>query len=214
MALVGNLKDIKLANLVQLNCMERNTAKLTIEHNGKYGFIYFEKGQVVHAEYDPLVGEDAFYRLIQLFSGNFKVESGIRAPAKTISANWNNLLLEGLHRRDTYGQKEGINYNGLIERLFTIKGVERIYVINRAGEIIAKSSDDIPEEYPLLALAELEIAKISKLLNGEKPGFVSLNLGVRNLILINLDNEHTAVLETDKKMRLDIILPLIKKAIK
>ena len=42
MALVGNLKDIKLANLVQLNCMEHNTAKLTIEHNGKYGFIYFE----------------------------------------------------------------------------------------------------------------------------------------------------------------------------
>lgn len=60
MALVGNLKDIKLPTLVQINCMERNTAKLTIEHMGRFGFIYFHEGQVVHAEYDPLIGEEAF----------------------------------------------------------------------------------------------------------------------------------------------------------
>ena len=46
MALVGNLKDLKLPSLIQLNCMERNTAKLTIETDGQYGFLYFEKGQI------------------------------------------------------------------------------------------------------------------------------------------------------------------------
>ena len=56
MALVGNLKDLKLANLIQLNCMERNTAKLTIDYAGKYGTIYFQGGQVAHAEFDPACG--------------------------------------------------------------------------------------------------------------------------------------------------------------
>ena len=53
MALVGNLNDLKLPSLIQLNCMEKNTAKLTIENNGRFSFIYFDKGQIVHAESEP-----------------------------------------------------------------------------------------------------------------------------------------------------------------
>ena len=98
MALVGNLRDLKLPNLIQLNCMERNTAKLTIEHAGKYGIVYFHDGQIVHAEYDPDIGEKALYRLLVLSEGNFKVENGVRPPLITINTHWNNLLLEGLHQ--------------------------------------------------------------------------------------------------------------------
>jgi hypothetical protein len=83
MALVGNLRDLKLPNLIQLNCMERNSAKLTIEHAGKYGMIYFHEGQVVHAEFDPDIGEKALFRLLGLPEGKFKVENGVRAPMST-----------------------------------------------------------------------------------------------------------------------------------
>lgn len=212
MALVGNLKDIKLANLVQLNCMEHNTAKLTIEHNGKYGFIYFDKGQVVHAEFDPFIGEEAFYRLLQLYTGNFKVESGIRAPAKTISTSWNNLLLEGLHRLDDQDQKSGINYKQLFERLFTIKGVERISLIDSEGKVIAKSHPEISKEQPQMAFIAYEAFKVGELMHLKTPQFVSLNLGNQNVILINLKNG-TLVLDVEKKTRLDLIMPLIKKAL-
>ncbi len=212
MALVGNLKDIKLANLVQLNCMEHNTAKLTIEHNGKYGFIYFEKGQVVHAEYDPFIGEDAFYRLLQLFAGNFKVESGIRAPAKTISTNWNNLLLEGLHRLDDEGQGSGSGYTRLFERLYTIKGVKRIFIIDNEGRILAKSTAEINDMHIALALASHESQKIGETIRLKAPQFVSMNMGNAHLILVR-QNENTLVLDVEKKTRLDLILPLIKKAL-
>ncbi len=212
MALVGNLKDIKLANLVQLNCMEHNTAKLTIEHNGKYGFIYFEKGQVVHAEYDPFIGEQAFYRLLQLLSGNFKVESGIRAPAKTISTNWNNLLLEGLHRIDDEDQDSGKKYVRLFERLYTIKGVKRIYVIDSAGQVIAKSTEDLPNSQFALALASYEADKIGDAIHLKSPQFVSMNLNNANIILVK-QKDKTLVLDVEKKTRLDLILPLIKKAL-
>lgn len=213
MALVGNLKDIKLANLVQLNCMEHNTAKLTIEHNGKYGFIYFEKGQVVHAEYDPFIGEQAFFRLLQLIAGNFKVESGIRAPAKTISTNWNNLLLEGLHRLDNEDRVSGENYMRLFERLYTIKGVNRIYTINSEGQVLAKSTEDIiPNLQFVLALASYEADKIGNLIHLKSPQFISMNLSNANIILVK-QKEKTLVLEVEKKTRLDLILPLIKKAL-
>ncbi len=212
MALVGNLKDIKLANLIQLNCMEHNTAKLTIEHNGKYGFIYFEKGQVVHAEYDPFIGEDAFFRLLQLFTGNFKVESGIRAPAKTISTNWNNLLLEGLHRIDDEDQSGNVNFTRLFERLYTINGVKHIYVLDAEGNVVAKSTPEIPDESVELAFASYEAHKIGERIHLKTPGFVSLNSGKANTILIQQKN-HILILEVDRKTRLDLILPLIKKAL-
>ncbi len=213
MALVGNLKDIKLANLVQLNCMEHNTAKLTIEYNGKYGFVYFEGGQVVHAEFDPFIGEEAFFRLLRLYTGNFKVESGIRAPAKTISASWNNLLLEGLHRLDDQNQKSGVNFKNLFERLFTIKGVKRIAVIDTDGNVKAKSHPEIPDTWPIAALVIYEAERIGQSMHLKSPQFVSVNMGNESWIIMPQKKGDFLLLEVGKKTRLDLIMPLIKKAV-
>ena len=88
MALVGNLRDLKLPNLIQLNCMERNTAKLTIEHAGKFGIIYFQDGQVAHAEYEPDIGDTALFRLMELHEGKVKEENGVRPPLVSIKTHW------------------------------------------------------------------------------------------------------------------------------
>jgi len=125
MALVGNLKDLKLPSLIQLNCMERNTAKLTIEYGSKYGFIYFEGGQVVHAEFGQDIGESAVTKLMGLYSGKFKVEGIARPPAKTIKKHWNNLLLDSLHQLDDSEDSPERKYNHLFERLLTVRGVGR-----------------------------------------------------------------------------------------
>ena len=125
MALVGNLRDLKLPNLIQLNCLERNTAKLTIEHAGKYGIIYFRDGQIAHAEYDPDIGEPALFRMLHLPEGKFKVENGVRPPLISIRTNWNNLLLEGLHQLDTIGIADDGKSLQLLSRLMNVKGVKK-----------------------------------------------------------------------------------------
>ena len=126
MALVGNLKDIKLPSLIQLNCMEHNNAKLSIERNGRFGFIYFEGGQVTHAEFDPHIGEEAVYKLLALYEGKFKVESDVAPPVRTIQTNWSNLLLDGMHRIDHSQDDVENRYYRLFERLLTIKGVNSV----------------------------------------------------------------------------------------
>ena len=130
MALVGNLKDLKLPSLIQLNCMEKNTAKMTIEQGDRFGFVYFEGGQVVHAEFEPDMGEEAIFKLLTLYSGNFKVESGIRAPAKTITKNWNSLLLDAMHQLDDQDEGQARKYDHLFARLFTVRGVQKITIFN------------------------------------------------------------------------------------
>ena len=212
MALVGNLKDLKLPSLIQLNCMERNTAKLTIEHGSKYGFIYFENGQVVHAEYDPDVGEDAVTKLMTLYSGSFKVESGIRPPVKSITKHWNNLLLDSLHRVDDSEDNPDRKYDHLFERLLTVRGVQNVSILNQDGSIVASSSDMGPGENYLFGFAQLQAAKMGESINLEAPEFVSVTAAAKKYIFTQY-NKLSLAIEMEHKIKLDVVLPLIKQAL-
>jgi len=211
MALVGNLKDLRLPSLIQLNCMERNTAKLTIEHGSKYGFVYFENGQVVHAEFEPDIGEDAIARLLGLYTGNFKVESGIRAPVKSINKHWNNLLLDSLHQVDDSEDNPERKFAHLFERLFTVRGVQNISILNQDGTVVASSAaDGITENY-LFGFAQLQAAKMGEAIGYEMPEFVSVAAAGKKYIFTKYNTLNVAI-EMEQKIKLDVVLPLIKQA--
>ncbi len=212
MALVGNLKDLKLPSLIQLNCMERNTAKLTIEAEGRYGFLYFEKGQVVHAECDPDIGEKAVFRLLNLYSGQFKVESGIRAPVKSINTSWNNLLLDGLNQMDGGDDNPELKFTHLFEKLFTVKGLKSALLITSEGEIIASSSQDQDKHNYLYALVSFQSSKIGDILARFHPEFMSIATGGERLIFTKY-NKLDLVMVLDNKSKLDVVLPFLNQAI-
>ncbi len=211
MALVGNLRDLKLPNLIQLNCMERNSAKLTIEHAGKYGIVYFHDGHIVHAEYDPDIGEKALYRLLVLSEGNFKVENGVRPPLITITTHWNNLLLEGLHQLDTrQSSSEGKDIR-LLEMLMNVKGVKKAGIINREGKVVR--SDSHPEkEITLHALSYFEVGKISQLLKREEPKYISMVVKSHRIILTAY-NQDIIFIEIEAKYQLETVLPFIERVL-
>jgi len=100
MALEGSLKELSLANIIQLNCNEMNTASVGLTHEGQEGLICFGDGAIVHAAVGDLTGEEAVYELLSWDDGTFVVRQGEAAPRKSISSNWNSLLLEGIRRVD------------------------------------------------------------------------------------------------------------------
>ncbi len=212
MALVGNLKDLKLPSLIQLNCMERNTAKLTIEHSGKYGFIYFDAGQVVHAEYEPDIGEQAVSKLLALYSGNFKVESGIRAPVKSIQKHWNNLLLDALHQIDNNDDNQDHKFDHLFERLFTVRGVQNITIFDKTGTIIASSQQEVSKDAALFAFVRLQNEKIGDALGTTLPEFTSVAAASKKYIFTQYNKLDVAI-EMEHKIKLDVVLPLMKQAL-
>lgn len=212
MSLVGNLKDLRLPSLIQLNCMERNTAKLTIEISGKYGFIYFDGGQVVHAEYDPDVGEAAVARLLTLYAGNFKVESGIRSPITSIKKHWNNLLLDCLHQVDDSENSPERKYDHLMERLFTVRGVQNIFILDEQANVVATSEPDADSENILFAFTRLQSLKIGEAVGLEIPDFVSIAAAGKKYILTHY-NKLDVIITMEPKVKLDVVLPLIKQAI-
>lgn len=213
MALVGNLKDIKLPSLIQLNCMEHNNAKLSIERSGKFGFIYFEKGQVTHAEYDPYIGEEAVYRLLQLYEGKFKVESDVTPPVRTIETSWSNLLLEGMHKIDHSQDEIENRYYRLFERLLTIKGLISVSLFNDKGVCIDRTEQQEQEyNFPNIAFIMLQAKKLSNSLRAKVPEYVNINSGQFRYYIVIYGDLYLA-LQMEKKVKSDVVIPLISKAI-
>jgi uncharacterized protein len=100
MALKGSLADLSVADLIQLHCQSGTRALLTAQRGQENVVVYFEEGQVVHAESATLQGEDTVYDLLTWESGTFEVEQGRAAPTRTITLPWSALIMEGMRRLD------------------------------------------------------------------------------------------------------------------
>ena len=90
----GTIDSIDLTSLLQLINLERKSVIVKIEIDDKKGFLYFDKGEIVNAEFDDLEGKNAAVRLISLNRGRFfvlkkekKVERAINVPFLTFIMN-------------------------------------------------------------------------------------------------------------------------------
>jgi len=145
MPLQGNLKEMSLANLIQVNCQEVRSARLTLDHAGQEGEVFIADGQVVHATLGDLVGESAIYEMLRWDGGTFVLDRDQPAPSTTITTQWNALLLEGMKRlaeRPTAKRKASESAKSdLLIQLKAIDGVSGALISSTDG-IIQKA--DIP----------------------------------------------------------------------
>ncbi|MBN2433437.1 MAG: DUF4388 domain-containing protein [Acidobacteria bacterium] len=139
MALIGNLKEFSLVNLIQLNCLEKKTAKLTFNFRGKIGVIYFENGEIPHAQYDNSTGPDAMYKVIHLNEGEFKIEEGIRTNLRTNSTKWSELILEGMRLYDESQLGQDEVHSVLIRNLMQVDSVLATVLLQADGNALAHS---------------------------------------------------------------------------
>jgi len=96
--LVGNLAQTSPLEVVQLISMTRKTGVLEMEGSGGRFSLYFENGNLVHAEGGETSGEEAFAACAALSDGTFTFKA--EAPAHPISVRrpTNVILLEQLSK--------------------------------------------------------------------------------------------------------------------
>ncbi|MCB0208126.1 MAG: DUF4388 domain-containing protein [Anaerolineae bacterium] len=150
MALQGNLKDMTVADLIQHNCMDHKTARLTIDRNGEQATLFFKGGNVPHATLGSLEGEEVVFQILNWKDGQFTLEMGFETPGETISRSWSGLLLEGARRLDEAGAAtngthppsnsthiEGALQNKLSHIFANVSDIEGIAIIGVDGEVLA-----------------------------------------------------------------------------
>ncbi|EYF03301.1 HD domain-containing phosphohydrolase [Chondromyces apiculatus] len=96
----GSLSEMGLPDMVQILWHGRRTCALKIQTVSGPGEIHFADGQIIHALYSGLQGEDAFYKMLTLHEGDFRLEPNFTPGARTIKVSPEGLLLEGMRRLD------------------------------------------------------------------------------------------------------------------
>lgn len=96
----GSVSGLQLADLIQMNCLSQMTTALFVQKGDRKGCIYFEDGQITHAEVGAIEGEEALFTILSWSAGVFRFVGGMKAPKNTITTNWEYLLIEGMRRAD------------------------------------------------------------------------------------------------------------------
>jgi len=96
----GVLRRVGLSDVIQMECLARNSSILEIYNQHVIGRIYIEDGQLVHAAGGDLVGEQALQKLLSLPGGSFELAQFEAPPQLTLSGPWEFLLMEAARMRD------------------------------------------------------------------------------------------------------------------
>ena len=152
----GSLSDLGVVDLVQTFEVGRKTGLIRLDGE-RSGTIYFRDGRVTDAELGRLAGENAFYRMLNTFEGNFEVQFVPVDRPERIEVSTQGLLLEGMRRLDEWGRMLEqlppletvfeIDYRQLAERLSEIpdevNGLLRLFDARRS---LSRVVDDLDFE--------------------------------------------------------------------
>jgi CheY-like chemotaxis protein len=103
-ALSGDLSHLDLAGVVQMLEQSRQTGALHINAAHADGIIFFEAGEIFHAECGALFGDEAVLHIVKTCNttekGVYKFIYGATAPQRTVLRSATDLLLDAMRELD------------------------------------------------------------------------------------------------------------------
>jgi CheY-like chemotaxis protein len=96
----GNLSQMNVIDLMQSLEMGRKSCQLSLANEGEKCVVFFVEGQVKHATYGSLVGDEAVFKVLRWTGGNFELDFEGKTDKETTQLNTQGLLMEGLRLLD------------------------------------------------------------------------------------------------------------------
>ena len=104
----GNLSQMNVIDLMQSLEMGRKSCQLKLSNAGDKCEVFFAEGQVKHATYGSLIGDEAVFKVLRWTSGNFELNFEGKTDQETTKLNTQGLLMEGLRLLDESQRDGGI----------------------------------------------------------------------------------------------------------
>jgi len=96
----GSLSQMNVIDLVQSLEMGRKSCQLTMTNGDEKCEMYFAGGQVKHAAYGSITGDEAVFKVLRWTDGNFQINFEGKTAQETTTLNTQGLLMEGLRLLD------------------------------------------------------------------------------------------------------------------
>ncbi len=188
MGLVGNLSDLNVANIIELNCVEKHSAQLTVKTRSGDAMVFFDNGEIVHARWGELKGTEALYHVLRLSEGDFHVAPTTVPPERTIFESWKGLVLDGMRAFDETRRLQGDIAQSLADELKGLPGVSRLLVVSKDG-IVVHDQGGTPTEraYALSALLTAQGSALSDTLHFGPLNYAAYLRGREKEFVFNCD---------------------------
>lgn len=96
----GNQVEIEFFDYVQMVAVSARDKALIVNTRAGTGYIWFEHGDIVHAQFHDFRGEQAFYKLLSTGRGTYREVFFRPPPARTIVRPSMHLLMEAARQAD------------------------------------------------------------------------------------------------------------------
>jgi CheY-like chemotaxis protein len=96
----GTLEAMRMLDMIQMLCLAQATLRVQVKTHAAAGIIDLCEGQIWHAQYGNLAGEEALYSLLNLPGGKFSTELRPPSSPRTIHQSSDLLLMESARRKD------------------------------------------------------------------------------------------------------------------
>ncbi|HKI86322.1 MAG TPA: DUF4388 domain-containing protein [Thermoanaerobaculia bacterium] len=182
MAFQGSLKELPLADIIQLVAVSGKTGAFDLTHQDDSGQIFLRDGQIVHAHLGELVGEEAVYELAIWSEGEFVFTPGRETEDTTINKSNTNLLMEAARRIDEWQVlSKRIPSTRLVPVFTDDSGVTSVSLNRQEWEVLRKIDErrSIEEIAIGLGLSPFEVSKI--LYGMVTSGLVALHEDLRHI---------------------------------
>ncbi len=186
----GRISDFQLSDLIQMNCLGRLTNAISVETIDKSGAIYFEDGNIIHANVGDLDGDEAFYEIISWQGGSFAINKDAKADKESILKGWQSLMLEGLRRSDEQREtdesmdSEAIRkqqVNEVFGKFIKTKGIHLLILFDKSGKpFVTQLNKKYEDKYDVDKIKE----QIEAVIKQEKKLSALLNLNTKKEVTI------------------------------
>src|ERR1700729_1648137 len=103
----GNLAQMNVIDLMQSLEMGRKSCRISLTKEGEKCEVFFAEGQVKHATYGSLVGDEAVFKVLRWTGGSFELDFEGKTDQETTQLNTQGLLMEGLRLLDESSRDSG-----------------------------------------------------------------------------------------------------------
>ena len=108
----GVLRKVGLQDVIQMECLGRNSSVLEITNPQASGRLYIEDGNIIHAIVGSLTGERALQKLLSFSGGSFQLLPFESPAQRTIHGPWEFLLMEAARVRDEQAMAQSAEGEG------------------------------------------------------------------------------------------------------
>ncbi len=167
MSFQGSLKELPLADIVQLVAVSGKTGMFSLTRGAEQGAVYIQNGQITHAKVNETGGEDAIYALALWNEGQFQFSAGIEPDVRTITRSNTNLLMEAARRSDEWKiLSKKISTTDAVPRLICREGLSEPVTLTPMEWLIVTGIDGGKSIEEIARAAHLSAFDVAKTLYG------------------------------------------------